>query len=149
MLFLVGYNTTTSFGVYFFKYAYRDENMFSPFAAILGVAQLLGFALFPLLPAAVAFRLHQVIAFGGPFGEYYTYGLKAWLTGALIWWASWSIGLMLFAAALRVAIEATTLLVLPLSRARRLAVRDALSWLARIAYYLGVPAWLAWRLLSA
>ena len=49
VLFLVGYNTTTSFGVYFFKYAYRDENMFSPFAAILGVAQLLGFALFPLL----------------------------------------------------------------------------------------------------
>ena len=107
------------------------------------------FALFPLLPAAVAFRLHQVIAFGGPFGEYYTYGLKAWLTGALIWWASWSIGLMLFAAVLRVVIEAATLLALPLPRARSLAVRDALSWLARIAYYLGVPAWLAWRLLSA
>ncbi|MFT3877045.1 MAG: glycoside-pentoside-hexuronide (GPH):cation symporter [Propioniciclava sp.] len=49
VLFLIGYNTTTSFGVYFFKYAYRDEAMFSPFAAILGVGQLLGFALFPLL----------------------------------------------------------------------------------------------------
>ncbi|MDO5533496.1 MAG: glycoside-pentoside-hexuronide (GPH):cation symporter [Propionibacteriaceae bacterium] len=49
VLFLVGYNTTTSFGVYFFKYAYGDEGMFSPFAAILGVAQLLGFAIFPLL----------------------------------------------------------------------------------------------------
>lgn len=49
MLFLIGYNTTTSFGVYFFKYAYRDEGMYAPFAAILGVAQLLGFALFPLL----------------------------------------------------------------------------------------------------
>ena len=49
ILFLVGYNTTTSFGVYFFKYAFRDEGMYSPFAAILGVAQLLGFVLFPIL----------------------------------------------------------------------------------------------------
>jgi apolipoprotein N-acyltransferase len=106
------------------------------------------FALFPLLPAAAAFRLHQVIAFGGPFGEYYTYGLKAWLTGALIWWASWSIGLMLFAAVLRLLIEAATVLALPLSPARMLATRDALTWLARTAFYLGVPAWLAWRLLS-
>lgn len=106
------------------------------------------FALFPLLPAAVAFRLHQMIAFGGPFGEYYTYGLKAWLTGALIWWASWSIGLMLFAAVLRVLIEGATLLALPLSAARALAVRDAMTWLGRAAFYLGVPAWLGWRLLS-
>ena len=48
VLFLIGYNTTTTFGAYFFKYAYRDEGMYSPFAAILGVGQLLGFALFPL-----------------------------------------------------------------------------------------------------
>ena len=109
---------------------------------------LVKFALFPLLPAAVAFRLHQVIAFGGPLGEYYTYGLKAWLTGAVIWWASWSVGLMLFAAVLRGVIEGATLLALPLSAAHALAVRDGLSWLARAAYYLGVPAWLAWRLLS-
>ena len=105
-------------------------------------------ALFPLLPAAVAFRLHQMIAFGGPFGEYYTYGLKAWLTGALIWWASWSLGLMLFAALLRLVIEAATVLALPLSPAHTLAARDAMTWLARAAFYLGVPAWLAWRLLS-
>jgi len=109
---------------------------------------LVKFALFPMLPAAIAFRLHQVIAFGGPLGEYYTYGLKAWLTGAAIWWASWSIGLMLFAAALRLAIEATTLMAFALSAARALAVRDALEWLGRAAFYLGVPAWLALRLLS-
>jgi len=48
VLFLIGYNTTTSFGVYFFKYAYRDEGMYAPFAAILGVGQLLGFVAFPL-----------------------------------------------------------------------------------------------------
>lgn len=39
---------TTSFGVYFFKYAYRDERMYTPFGAVLGVAQLTGFLIFPL-----------------------------------------------------------------------------------------------------
>ena len=48
-LFMTGYNTTTSFGVYFFKYAYRDESAYVPFAAVLGVAQLTGFALFGLM----------------------------------------------------------------------------------------------------
>ncbi|QWP74763.1 apolipoprotein N-acyltransferase [Lysobacter sp. K5869] len=107
------------------------------------------FALFPLLLALVAFRLHQVIAFGGAFGEYYSYGLGAYLTGLLIWWASWSIGLMLFAAVLRVVIEATVLLTAAV-RARHAAdVRDAMEWLGRAAFYLGVPVWLAMRLLAA
>ena len=48
VLFLIGYNTTTGFGVYFFKYAFRDEGMYAPFAAILGVGQLLGFVAFPV-----------------------------------------------------------------------------------------------------
>jgi len=54
----------------------------------------LKFGLFPLLPAAVAFRLHQVITFGGFFGEAYTFGLGAWLLGLGVWWASWALGLM-------------------------------------------------------
>ncbi len=48
VLFMTGYITTTSFGVYFFKYAYRDESMYTPFGAVLGVAQLAGFLVFPL-----------------------------------------------------------------------------------------------------
>jgi len=47
-LFMIGYITTTSFGLYYFKYAYGDEGMFSVFSAILGVSQLSGLALFPL-----------------------------------------------------------------------------------------------------
>lgn len=109
---------------------------------------LVKFALFPLLLALVAFRLHQVIAFGGAFGEYYSYGLAAYLTGLLIWWASWSVGLMLFAAVLRVAIETVVVLAMALRYAHAAALRDALEWLGRLAFYLGVPAWLAWRLLS-
>ncbi|MCL2264556.1 MAG: glycoside-pentoside-hexuronide (GPH):cation symporter [Treponema sp.] len=47
-LFMIGYITTTSFGLYYFKYAYGDERMFSVFSAILGVSQLSGLALFPV-----------------------------------------------------------------------------------------------------
>ncbi len=49
VLFMTGYITTTSFGVYFFKYAYGDEGMYTIFGAVLGVAQILGFVSFPLL----------------------------------------------------------------------------------------------------
>ncbi len=48
-LFMIGYVTTTTFGVYFFKYAYKDEGMYSIFALILGVAQLIALSIFPKL----------------------------------------------------------------------------------------------------
>ncbi len=47
-LFMIGYCTTTGFGVYFFKYAFRNEAMYSIFAAILGVSQIAALAVFPL-----------------------------------------------------------------------------------------------------
>lgn len=46
-LFMVGYVTTTSFGVYYFKYAYGDEGMYPIFALVLGVSQILALAVFP------------------------------------------------------------------------------------------------------
>ena len=49
VLFMTGYITTTSFGVYFFKYAYGDEGMYTIFGAVLGIAQVVGFLSFPLL----------------------------------------------------------------------------------------------------
>jgi ABC-2 type transport system permease protein len=36
-LFMIGYCTTTSFGVYYFKYAYKNEGTYMVFAAVLGV----------------------------------------------------------------------------------------------------------------
>lgn len=47
-LFMVGYCTTTGFGTYFFKYAFKDENMYSVFGIILGITQVTGFILFPI-----------------------------------------------------------------------------------------------------
>jgi melibiose permease/lactose/raffinose/galactose permease len=60
-LFEIGYVTTTSFGVYFFKYAYKDEGMYSVFAAVLGVSQLAALAAFPLF--SKKFSRKQLYAF--------------------------------------------------------------------------------------
>ncbi len=110
---------------------------------------LLKFALFPLLPALPAFRLHQYIAFGGSFGEYYSYGLGAYLLGFLIWWTAWSIGLMLLAALLRIVIEGITLALLAARPSLAPAVRPALETSARLVFYLGVPVWLIVRIVAA
>ncbi len=48
VLFMIGYVTTTSFGLYFFKYAYGNADMYSIFALILGVTQIIALSLFPL-----------------------------------------------------------------------------------------------------
>lgn len=46
-LFMIGYTTTASFGLYYFKYAYGDENMYALFALILGVSQIIALVVFP------------------------------------------------------------------------------------------------------
>jgi melibiose permease/lactose/raffinose/galactose permease len=48
-LFMIGYTTTASFGLYFFKYAYGDEGMYAIFAIVLGVSQITALAVFPLV----------------------------------------------------------------------------------------------------
>ena len=47
-LFMIGYCITTGFGVYFFKYAFKNEGMYSIFAGFLGISQLLALIVFPL-----------------------------------------------------------------------------------------------------
>ena len=47
-LFMIGYCTTTGFGTYYFKYAYKDEGVYMVFAAVLAVAQLTALSVFPL-----------------------------------------------------------------------------------------------------
>lgn len=105
------------------------------------------FVLFPLVPALPAFRLHQIIAYGGTFGEYLTFGLKAYLIALAIWWASWAIGMTLFAALLRVVIEMGTLLTIALRPERAIDARRWLEVIGRVFFYVGVPAWLLIHLL--
>ncbi len=47
-LLMICYSTTTAFGTYYFKYAYKDEGMYMVFAAVLAVAQLTALSVFPL-----------------------------------------------------------------------------------------------------
>ena len=47
-LFMIGYCTTTTFGVHYFKYAYKDEGTYMIFAAVLAVAQLTALVVFPI-----------------------------------------------------------------------------------------------------
>lgn len=109
---------------------------------------LLKFVLFPLVPALPAFRLHQLIAYGDPFGEYYTFGARAYATALSIWWASWAVALVLVAGGLRVAAELASLAVLACRPQRLPAARRAALAFARLAYFIGVPAWLAVRFLA-
>lgn len=48
-LFQIGYMTTTGFGLYYFKYVYGDEGMYSIFAVILGVSQIVALSVFPMI----------------------------------------------------------------------------------------------------
>jgi melibiose permease/lactose/raffinose/galactose permease len=78
-LFMIGYMTTTSFGQYFFKYAYGNEDMYPIFALILGVSQIAALAVFPLFgkrferkttftAAVVLITLGYIIFFFAPGG---------------------------------------------------------------------------------
>lgn len=61
LTFMTGYMTTVSLGVYYFKYVYLDEAMYSVFAAVLGVAQIAGLAIFPLVAARLRrSRIHAL-----------------------------------------------------------------------------------------
>jgi apolipoprotein N-acyltransferase len=107
------------------------------------------FVLLPLALAMPAFRLHQHIAYGSGFGEYYTFGLMAYLKGFALWWATWAIIVVLCAAVLRATIEAGTVAAIVV---RPAAVSEVRRWLERLglaALYLGLPAWLLLRLIAA
>ncbi|MDR2501221.1 MAG: glycoside-pentoside-hexuronide (GPH):cation symporter, partial [Treponema sp.] len=46
-LFMIGYTTTASFGVHFFKYVYGDEGAYPVFALVLGLSQFGALCVFP------------------------------------------------------------------------------------------------------
>ena len=47
-LFMIGYCTTTAFGVNYFRFAVKNEDLYMIFAAVLAVAQLTALLVFPL-----------------------------------------------------------------------------------------------------
>jgi apolipoprotein N-acyltransferase len=102
-----------------------------------------------LVPAAVAFvlfRLHQIIAFGGFFGEAQLYGWRRWtrtLTGVAL---STFCVLLIVSTALRVAIEAIALATSRLPPPWAARVRTLLEVIGAALYYGGIAAVLLLRL---
>ncbi len=95
-----------------------------------------------LAPAAVTFilfRLHELIAYGGLFGEWHLLGPRRWLrtlTGVALYSFC---TLFVCAAVLRVLVEVASLL--------RPSARRGAEAIAAIAWYAGIAAVLALRLL--
>lgn len=107
---------------------------------------VLKYMVYALVPAVPVFRLHQFITYGGAFGEYYTFGLKAYLLGFGLWWISFVMGLLMFAAGVRTAVEAVALLTALFAPRAAAGVRRGLESVQRLLFYVGMPLWLALRL---
>jgi hypothetical protein len=101
----------------------------------------LKYGLFPLVPAVIFFRAHQYIAYGGPFGQWQMFGLRAYLhTFVVEYWVVVLTYLVLYAGLWRGVVGSLAFAgawVLP-TRAR--GVRRAAEWLCALAYYVGLPA---------
>lgn len=53
-LFTTGYTITISLGLYFFKYVYGDEAMYSIFALVLGISQISAMAVYPAVTQRIS-----------------------------------------------------------------------------------------------
>ena len=103
------------------------------------------FPLFALAPTAVLFNAHQHIAYGGPLGEYYLYGLGAYLETFAIYRATVTTYCVLYASVWRGLAEGVALLAAHVAPSRAARVRRAAEIACRVLYYGGVPVLLALR----
>ncbi len=103
---------------------------------------ILRYVIFPLVPAIPLFRLHQWITYGGTFGEYYMYGLQAYLLAFAIYWAHAAIWLILLDTALATIGAAITLLASLVAPAAAAAVSRIALVARNILFYGSVPVFL-------
>lgn len=108
----------------------------------------LKYGLFPLAPAALLFRLHQYIEYGGWLGQYYSLGLKAYLGTLAHDWLDVELQLVLYASVWRALIEAVAISAAWLAPARARTMRRSAEIACHIVYYVGIPALLAFLLLA-
>ena len=106
---------------------------------------LLRFPIFALLPTAPLFNVHQHIAYGGLFGQYYMLGLRPYLATFALYWATVTVYLVLYASIWRGPAELICLLAAAVAPSRAARVRRATERLLRVLYYAGVPVLLALR----
>jgi apolipoprotein N-acyltransferase len=109
---------------------------------------LLKFVVFGAPPGLILFRLHQWIAYGGTFGQYYMEGVRPYLESLALQWVAVVIYLVLWAAMLRGAAETLCLLVADVAPSLAARVRRLAELGCAIGYYGGVPLILGLRFLS-
>jgi hypothetical protein len=105
------------------------------------------FPLFALLPTALLFNVHQHIAYGGLFGEWYLLGAGSWFQTLAVYYLTVTIYLVLFASLWRGLGEAVALLGTAVAPARAAGVRRAVEVACRVLYFGGVPVLLLVRFL--
>jgi len=105
------------------------------------------FPAFALLPTAPLFNVHQFIAYGGPLGEYYLLGARAYATTFASYWSGVTIYLILFASIGRAFAEAAALGSAYFDPDSAATARARAERAATIFYYAGVPVILAVRFL--
>lgn len=106
------------------------------------------FPLFALAPAAVLFTTHQWIAYGGPLGQYHLEGLGPYLQTFSIYWITATIYLACYASVWRGLAEAGCLALTWATPQQASHVRRIAEAGCRLAYFAGVPAFVASRYLA-
>lgn len=106
---------------------------------------LLKFPLFGLAVAAIPFNAHQHIAYGGLFGQYYLEGAWPWLRTFLVYWATITVYLVLYASVWRWPAEIVAWLAAFRGEAFARRARQVVEWVCRVVYYAGVLLMLALR----
>ncbi len=103
-------------------------------------AYLVKYLLFPMLPVAILFRLHQMITFGSPLGQWSLVGPGAWLRGLFEHGAATIAHLVVIAGVLRVLAELLALLGTALLPGSAIRIRQIAEWGVRVTYYGAIPA---------
>jgi apolipoprotein N-acyltransferase len=105
------------------------------------------FPLFALGPTAVFFTTHQWITYGGPLGQYYLEGLGHYLQTFAAYWATVTIYLGCYASAWRGLAEVCCLALTWANPHHAVRTRRVAETACRVAYFAGVPAFVASRYL--
>lgn len=102
----------------------------------------------PLVLAVIAFRLQQIIMFGGPLGQYHQAGLGPYLASFADAWVSAMGDLVLFGAAVRFVVELGAVAVTWIAPRAARPARLGAEAVAFLAYFVVAPGFLASRLLG-
>ncbi|WP_394835507.1 hypothetical protein LVJ94_01095 [Pendulispora rubella] len=109
---------------------------------------LVKWGLYPLVLAVLLFRLDQYIMFGGAFGQYYLQGLAPYLQSFVTYWAASASYLVLYAVVVRLVVEPLVFAATWPLAAHAGLLRKLGEGICQFAYFVLVPALVAFRLLN-